>query len=207
MDVDEDQTDPPPVRGGGQDPTGTTTQPSSSSRGAPSQAYPGHISSSDQVTRQTSNPVADLFVSSQLALSSTRNSNAPSASASTAASGLSNRRPSTTSNDSMDHTGYGPAASSPSISGGLHTSNSPMRPMSSATSSEAPVKYTPITGRVSRARKGVPVHICETCRPPKVRDFHEIMPLVQERYGTNVARPLQEQSISGKQSKAPGLRL
>ncbi|KAK5987435.1 hypothetical protein PT974_11562 [Cladobotryum mycophilum] len=32
---------------------------------------------------------------------------------------------------------------------------------------EAPVKLTPITGRVSRAKKGVPVHTCEVCRPAK----------------------------------------
>lgn len=31
-----------------------------------------------------------------------------------------------------------------------------------------PVKYTPITGRVSKAKKGVPVHTCEQCRPVKV---------------------------------------
>jgi hypothetical protein len=37
------------------------------------------------------------------------------------------------------------------------------------TGSEAPVKLTPVTGRVSRAKKGVPVHICELCRPPKVK--------------------------------------
>ncbi|KAI3316767.1 hypothetical protein HD806DRAFT_419274 [Xylariaceae sp. AK1471] len=30
-----------------------------------------------------------------------------------------------------------------------------------------PVKLTPITGRVSRAKKGVPVHVCEICKPPK----------------------------------------
>ncbi|KAI2623800.1 hypothetical protein GGS21DRAFT_533404 [Xylaria nigripes] len=30
-----------------------------------------------------------------------------------------------------------------------------------------PVKLTPITGRVSRAKKGVPVHTCDVCKPPK----------------------------------------
>lgn len=33
--------------------------------------------------------------------------------------------------------------------------------------SEYPVKRTPITGRVSRAKKGIPVHTCEECNPPK----------------------------------------
>ncbi|KAJ6783340.1 hypothetical protein PWT90_04339 [Aphanocladium album] len=32
---------------------------------------------------------------------------------------------------------------------------------------DASVKLTPITGRVSRAKKGIPVHTCEMCRPPK----------------------------------------
>ncbi|KAH6604865.1 hypothetical protein Trco_006572 [Trichoderma cornu-damae] len=43
-----------------------------------------------------------------------------------------------------------------------------MRPVVSGNSSgEQPVKLTPITGRVSRAKKGIPVHTCDTCRPPK----------------------------------------
>lgn len=33
------------------------------------------------------------------------------------------------------------------------------------------VKYTPVTGRVSRAKKGVPVHTCDICRPVKVSYF------------------------------------
>lgn len=33
---------------------------------------------------------------------------------------------------------------------------------------EVPVKYTPVTGRISRAKKGVPVHTCDICRPVKV---------------------------------------
>ncbi|KAH8685999.1 hypothetical protein BGZ60DRAFT_511139 [Tricladium varicosporioides] len=32
---------------------------------------------------------------------------------------------------------------------------------------EMPVKYTPVTGRISRAKKGVPVHTCDICRPAK----------------------------------------
>lgn len=32
---------------------------------------------------------------------------------------------------------------------------------------EIPVKYTPVTGRISRAKKGVPVHTCDICRPVK----------------------------------------
>jgi hypothetical protein len=36
---------------------------------------------------------------------------------------------------------------------------------------ETPVKYTPVTpvtGRISRAKKGVPIHTCNVCRPVKV---------------------------------------
>lgn len=44
-------------------------------------------------------------------------------------------------------------------------SNPPNRPGGSP--SDVPVKLTPITGRVSRAKKGVPVHVCDICRPPK----------------------------------------
>jgi hypothetical protein len=48
-------------------------------------------------------------------------------------------------------------------------SNVPSRPMPNASGeSILPVKLTPITGRVSRAKKGVPVHTCESCKPPKV---------------------------------------
>lgn len=59
------------------------------------------------------------------------------------------------------HRGYGGPGS-----GAAGGSNQPTRPMS--TQPEPPVKLTPITGRVSRAKKGVPVHVCEICKPPKV---------------------------------------
>ncbi|KAK8017935.1 hypothetical protein PG991_007125 [Apiospora marii] len=58
------------------------------------------------------------------------------------------------------HRGYGGPGS-----GAAGGSNQPTRPM--ATQPEPPVKLTPITGRVSRAKKGVPVHVCEICKPPK----------------------------------------
>lgn len=35
--------------------------------------------------------------------------------------------------------------------------------------SRPPVKYTPFTGRVSKALKGVPLHTCYDCVPPRVR--------------------------------------
>ncbi|KAK6854463.1 hypothetical protein PG995_009556 [Apiospora arundinis] len=58
------------------------------------------------------------------------------------------------------HRGYGGPGS-----GAAGGSSQPNRPM--ATQPEPPVKLTPITGRVSRAKKGVPVHVCDVCKPPK----------------------------------------
>lgn len=81
------------------------------------------------------------------------------------------RRQSSTSVDSMDQHGYGSAAGSSSMGGGGggigYLPNQPRRPMGSP-SPDVPIRLTPITGRVSRAKKGVPVHVCDTCIPPKV---------------------------------------
>lgn len=50
--------------------------------------------------------------------------------------------------------------------------NPAMRPiMAGDPGAEASVKLTPITGRVSRAKKGIPVHTCDVCRPPKVSSY------------------------------------
>ncbi|KAK3294996.1 uncharacterized protein B0H64DRAFT_325455 [Chaetomium fimeti] len=72
------------------------------------------------------------------------------------------RRRSTTSSDSMDRSRYGSAASPSSMAGG------PQRPMPlhPVTAQYTP-KITPKTGRVSKAKKGLPVHVCDICRPPK----------------------------------------
>lgn len=51
---------------------------------------------------------------------------------------------------------------------GLSAGGSSTPYMAGASGGDPPVKLTPITGRVSRAKKGQPVHICEICRPPKV---------------------------------------
>ncbi|KAK0702601.1 hypothetical protein B0T21DRAFT_110202 [Apiosordaria backusii] len=88
----------------------------------------------------------------------------PSAPSPTATARPSVRRRSTTSTDSMDRSGgYGSPASSSSMGGG------PMRPMPNhpPPSDAIPMRLTPITGRVSRAKKGVPVHVCELCKPAK----------------------------------------
>lgn len=91
---------------------------------------------------------------------------APSPSSSSTRPALA-RQQSTDSTDSMDPTGYGGQGQSSSMA----PSNVPMRPLVSGSGSETQVRFTPITGRVSRAKKGIPVHVCESCRPPKVRDL------------------------------------
>ncbi|TGJ87011.1 hypothetical protein E0Z10_g1774 [Xylaria hypoxylon] len=78
-------------------------------------------------------------------------------------------RRSVDSTESMDPAGYGSYTQSSSSSNMPPSSRSNVssRPMSSAPGENIPVKLTPITGRVSRAKKGVPVHTCEICKPPK----------------------------------------
>lgn len=187
MDSNDDLSDPPPP--GMEDDPGrhnTIPPPSSSSGqgGLPSQAsFPSHVSGYPSQLRRNSSPAI-----TPVATGKRRNTASSSASkGSRGHSGLeasssrhSPRRQSTTSIDSMDQAGYGSAASSSSLGAGLNPSNSPMRPMpANSGGSEMPVKYTPITGRVSRARKGVPVHTCEVCRPPKVSNCNDSVLLVE----------------------------
>ncbi|KAI1093145.1 hypothetical protein F5B19DRAFT_501682 [Rostrohypoxylon terebratum] len=73
-------------------------------------------------------------------------------------------RRSTISSESMDPGGYGQSSSS----GGGMPPSMPSRPMGNAPGDGSlPVKLTPITRRVSRAKKGVPVHVCDICKPSK----------------------------------------
>ncbi|KAI0521768.1 hypothetical protein F5B22DRAFT_593999 [Xylaria bambusicola] len=79
-------------------------------------------------------------------------------------------RESAGSTESMDPASYGSynQSSSSSTMPPSGRSSIASRPMSSAPGErEIPVKLTPITGRVSRAKKGVPVHTCDICKPPK----------------------------------------
>ncbi|KAG5973377.1 hypothetical protein E4U55_000589 [Claviceps digitariae] len=72
----------------------------------------------------------------------------------------SGRRQSNTSTESIDsHHGQGNRHGQTGLS-----AKTPLRPY---VPQEPPVKLTPITGRVSRAKKGEPVHTCELCRPTK----------------------------------------
>jgi hypothetical protein len=71
----------------------------------------------------------------------------------------------------------------------------------SDTGSDIPVKYTPVTGRISRAKKGVPVHTCDICRPAKTFTRAEHLRLVVQRLakpnspGQDLMSDLQASSI------------
>ncbi len=74
------------------------------------------------------------------------------------------RRRSSTAGESMDFSGFPHGGSNqPSTSG-----SPPQSSRGSEPAADMPVKYTPVTGRISRAKKGVPVHTCDVCRPVKV---------------------------------------
>src|SRR4051794_32006151 len=47
-----------------------------------------------------------------------------------------------------------------------HVSSRPVPPARAI--SELPMRLTPITGRVSKAKKGVPVHVCDIRKPAEV---------------------------------------
>ncbi|OBT69203.1 hypothetical protein VE03_01882 [Pseudogymnoascus sp. 23342-1-I1] len=80
----------------------------------------------------------------------------PSSSAGSSRSGTARRR-SSGATDLMDPSGYGQGGSQnnmrPSLPRGLEV--------------DQPVRYTPVTGRVSKAKKGQPVHVCDQCDEPK----------------------------------------
>ncbi|ELR09664.1 hypothetical protein VC83_06212 [Pseudogymnoascus destructans] len=80
----------------------------------------------------------------------------PSSSAGSPRSGTTRRR-SSGATELMDPSGYGQGGSQnnmrPSLPRGLEA--------------EQPVRYTPVTGRVSKAKKGQPVHVCEQCDEPR----------------------------------------
>lgn len=87
------------------------------------------------------------------------------ASQSSAARQNTTRRRSSAGGEAMEYTSGYQAGGSNQAS----TSGSPQQsPRGSEPGTDLPVKYTPVTGRLSRAKKGVPVHTCDTCRPVKV---------------------------------------
>lgn len=84
--------------------------------------------------------------------------------------------PSTTSRDPIDDhrsssivKGEGMAFTQSGESSQAGAQMSPQQPSRGGQhAQEIPVKYTPVTGRISKAKKGVPVHTCDICRPVKV---------------------------------------
>lgn len=75
------------------------------------------------------------------------------------------RRRNSASGETMEYTSAYQAGGSnqASMSGSPQQSPRGLEPVA-----DLPVKYTPVTGRLSRAKKGVPVHTCDICRPVKV---------------------------------------
>ena len=78
------------------------------------------------------------------------------------------RRRSSAAGDAMDFSlEYQAGGSNQAITTGSPQQSS----RGSEPAAEIPVKYTPVTGRISRAKKGVPVHTCDICIPVKVGSF------------------------------------
>ncbi|KAI0885702.1 uncharacterized protein GGS22DRAFT_161661 [Annulohypoxylon maeteangense] len=156
-------------------------QPGPSKSQDPSRAATSsHEKSKDQDDRLTPAPTRRRGPSGRSS-KSTATTSSPSTSSARPAS-VSRR--STTSSESMDPGGYGGHAQSSSSGGGMPPSM-PSRPMGNATGEGSmPVKLTPITRRVSRAKKGVPVHTCEICKPPKTFTRAEHLRRHQLSHGT-----------------------
>lgn len=167
MNVDADQQGPPHPNNKKDNNSGT---PASGTRGhdpSTSSVQSSHVNRSGQPNERNTSPVASQ---GKRRTASSRVSRSAAAASSSSRPTVARRR-STTSTDSMDQPGYGSAASSSSMGGaggGGMNPNYPTRPMPHSNAGDIPIKLTPITGRVSRAKKGVPVHTCDLCRPPKV---------------------------------------
>jgi hypothetical protein len=188
----EDDSDRPDVRGIKRDAaptTSSTQQAQGSSSGPASQSPASHASSRDPASARrsvtTSAPLASSGSSRRRNPSSSRvpTARSPVQSPSSNVSASAARRDSVASNDSMDYTGYGSTASSSSRGGGGRPPyRGPSRPMADPSGNETPqVRLTPITKRVSRAKKGVPVHVCETCRPAKVSYYDSLRGIFEKR--------------------------
>ncbi|PKS05769.1 hypothetical protein jhhlp_007598 [Lomentospora prolificans] len=69
------------------------------------------------------------------------------------------------------------------------------RPFSNNVAGDGPVpiKYTPVTGRVSKALKGVPVHTCNDCNPPRTFTRNEHL----KRHQLSHKNPSHECKIPG----------
>ncbi|QSZ31618.1 hypothetical protein DSL72_001185 [Monilinia vaccinii-corymbosi] len=80
------------------------------------------------------------------------------------------RRRSSGPGEAMDFAAYQESGSNQGslLGSPLQTSTRGMEPMADI----VPVKYTPVTGRISRAKKGIPVHTCDDCRKTFTRAEH-----------------------------------
>ncbi|KAF4785744.1 hypothetical protein HER10_EVM0009467 [Colletotrichum scovillei] len=159
MNVDEDQLESHTIKNDQVPaPSGRHHQPYL----APSAVYnTGYATGGDQADRSSTPQGTKRSSSSRTSKSNTTGSSSSSARP------VNTRRRSNVSTDSMEQTNYGYGHAGPS-GGGLDPSGQPMRPFGSVPpGGEVPVKLTPITGRVSRAKKGMKVHTCDLCRPPK----------------------------------------
>src|SRR3569833_542401 len=223
MDVDDDQSDPPPSSRSNKkdkEPSASSAQlhrsqgPSSGSiptGHVPPAAVADHYAGDSHLSPATAPPTTSSSGSGsgsgkrraalgRAAKSSSSSTPASSTTPLSSAQAPEARRRSTTRTDSMDQTGY-MSSSSMGGGGGSGAPNHPIRPMPPSTSgSELPLKLTPITGRVSRAKKGVPVHTCDVCKPPKVRPSPAPSRLCQplDSSSSNGSRPSREPNISGK---------
>ncbi|KAI1098611.1 hypothetical protein F4804DRAFT_324280 [Jackrogersella minutella] len=131
-------------------------------------ATSSHARPKDQDDRLTSAPTRRRGPSGR----SSKSTAAASSPSTSSARPASVSRRSTTSSESMDPAMYGGHAQGSSSGGGMPPSM-PTRPMgNSPGEGSVPVKLTPITGRVSRAKKGVPVHTCEICKKTFTRAEH-----------------------------------
>lgn len=65
-------------------------------------------------------------------------------------------------------------------------------------SPEGSVRLTPVTRKVSKAKKGQPVHVCNQCEPPKVSRGPQIIHAIANA----CTRPSQELNIYGKPGSA-----
>ena len=74
------------------------------------------------------------------------------------------RRQSSGTAESMESDSY------PQNSSQMANSAGASRQASRGSNPPESIRYTPVTGRVSRAKKGQPVHVCEQCDPPRVGD-------------------------------------
>jgi len=76
------------------------------------------------------------------------------------------RRRSSAGAEYMEPSGYGQPSASPT---GSSSNSTTMRPTLPRGLEAGPsIRYTPVTGRISRAKKGQPVHICDLCEEPRV---------------------------------------